>query len=127
MMATPADTYDIAMGCGALAWEWWRLEHKVTGDNWSVEVTCGEGDSDDVNEVIGHADIMKASRYVVRNAGKTITHTAKSGRTFTTRQWSTDLETACRELLFRADASDFDMHTADELLQLAVLGEVVFG
>jgi hypothetical protein len=33
----------------------------------------------------------------------------------------------CRNLIFDADEVDFDADSADQLLQVAVLGEIVFG
>jgi hypothetical protein len=33
----------------------------------------------------------------------------------------------CRNLIFAADEIDFDANSADELLQVIVLGEIVFG
>lgn len=127
--ASPADTYNVVFGCGALDHSWWLVnEFTMASGVWRARLTCGEGDEDDVVATITHTDIMRWAHHVVRHRGKMIHRTsARTGHALSYRAWSLDLETDCTALIFNVDNADFDSSTADELVQLAVRGEVTFG
>lgn len=118
--ATPQDTYDHTIGAGALSFGWW-LGCETTGvsasgdvaDDWQATLTAEDGDGDPKTVVVGHAQIMSAARKIIGDDG--VPYVSDTAR----RQ--------CRALVFDADDADFDAGTGDELLQAAVLGEVVFG
>lgn len=128
--ATPQDTFDHVFGSGALQWEWWlkTVEHNVSrGDvsaDWSVDVTADDGNDSQVTVKVDHKRVMKTARYVLAHKGQTAPRLTP-GTPY--RAWSESLERECSNLIFRADEADFDAPCADELLQLAMLGEVVFG
>jgi hypothetical protein len=118
----PQDTFDHTIGAGALQWSWW-LDAKTTGidgdgqadDGWTVALTVDDGpeSAPTTTVVLGHSEIMSAARKIMAgNAGRFVSDATR---------------VACRDLIFAADEADFDANTADELLQVAVLGEVVFG
>jgi hypothetical protein len=128
--ATPQDTFDHTFGSGALQWSWWRktVYRNVSEDgdasgNWEVAVTAENGDGGETTAIVDHALIMKTARHVLDNQGKTL----RTATGVAYPAWSLDLERQCSSLLFNADEADLDAPCADELLQLCVLGEVVFG
>lgn len=115
--AGPQDTWDHVFGAGALTWDWWLASESrgVNGGDvepdWQVTVTVGEpGDAE--TATVTHARLMTAARRVLRARP---------------RYASDALVRECRNLVFEADAADFDAASGDELLQVAVLGEVVYG
>jgi hypothetical protein len=117
--ASPEDTYDHALGSGALTFSWWRSTRNVRGisrdfdvaDDWAVEVTAEGGDGNDVTVTVDHAAVMAAARQVIKEVPKYA---------------SARLAIECRNLVFDADNADFDAAVGDELLQLIVLGELVY-
>lgn len=118
--ATPQDTFDHMLGAGAFQWSWW-LDCQVTGetgatgtvnDDWTAEITAETGDGGKATKTIDHKAILRACRSVMAELP---------------RFASQDLARECRNLIFDADAADFDAPLADELLQFMVLGEIVFG
>ena len=123
--ATPQDTQDHTLGSGALNWEWW-LNATVTGSDtpeWEAVLTIDDGDGGTKTVTVNHALVLTTARYVVANAGKTL-RTPQGGEY---PAWSGELERECRNLLTDAGEADLDASSADELLQLMVLGEVPFG
>lgn len=117
--ATPQHTYDHMFGTGAISYSWW-LSTKSTGvddkgdvtPEWSVKVTCDNGDGGETTMTVNHAAVLKAACEVIKDPPK----------------YSTDaLVRECKNLVFDADSCDFDSDSADELLQYIVLGEIVFG
>lgn len=130
--ASPQDTFDHVFGSGALSYEWWlRADYhidergKQSADDWAVDVTADNGNGGTVTVMVDHKLIMKTARYVLDNKGKL--SPARPNGTQTYPAWSKALERECQRLVLSADDADFDADIADELLQLAVLGEVVFG
>jgi hypothetical protein len=128
--ATPQDTYDHVFGSGLDQWPWWRkfITRGVdrdwhASDEWQVDVTAENGDGGETTATVDHALIMKTARRVLASKGKTL----RTATGVAYPAWSLDLERQCSHLLFNVDAADLDAPCADELLQLAVLGEVVFG
>lgn len=117
--ASPQDTYDHMFGSGATSYSWW-LSTKTTGvdadfkasDDWSVEVSCDNGDEGKTTTTVTHAAVLKAARKVLDSKPQYASET---------------LVVECKNLIFDADEADFDAVVGDELLQLIVLGEIVFG
>ena len=118
--ATPQHTYDHMFGSGATSYSWW-LGTKTTGvdmerwkatDDWSVEVTADDGNDGETTVTVDHAAVLRAARQVIKEPPKYA---------------SEALVRECKNLLFHADEADFDANSADELLQVLVLGGVVYG
>lgn len=119
--AKPQDTYDHIIGAGHIgAYSWWlgakSLTHKGSDidvpAHWTVEVTCETGEGGSKTVLVDHKAVMRAANRVVNNR-----YDAASEK----------LVRECRHLVFNADDADLDAPMADELLQLIVLGEIVFG
>lgn len=117
--ATPQDTYDHTFGTGATLCEWWHdartagvADDGTVTDDWSGRVTCDTGSGGEITLTVTHEVIMRAARQITR------THPAYVAQ-------ATAAE--CRNLLWHADDADFDADSGDQLLQVAVLGEIVFG
>jgi hypothetical protein len=126
--ATPQDTYDHVLGAGAFTYSWWR-KCETTGldatgldatDDWSATVTCDDGDGGTKTATFGHKDVIRMAARVIAAARSEDCQPAF-------QQISRSLVRDCRALVFNADEADFDAGTSDEMLQLLVLGEVVFG
>lgn len=117
--ASPQDTYDHMFGSGATSYSWW-LGTKTTGvdgsyraaDDWSVQVTADDGNGGETTVIVNHAAVLRAARQVIKAQPK-----YSSGV----------LLRECKHLIFDNDETDFDAASGDELLQVIVLGEIVFG
>lgn len=125
---TPAETLSMFLGAGAESYSWYVSEKLTTEgadsadvlnwDNvtaWSCEFVMDDPDEGDkeTTHTVTHDDIMRAVR---KFAGKT------------PPKYSTDAcQRACKDLIFRTDEADFDAATADEVLQVAMFGEVIYG
>lgn len=120
---SPNDTASLVMGTGALSYVWWFVDD-VTGvdlvngcdDDWSV--TVRECDPDDgpfgPPRVITHAVMVRAVRRIVTGGVGEM-----DGQSITRRE--------CRALVFKgADETDFDSVTADNVLQIAAFGELIY-
>ena len=118
--ATPTDTFDHTLGTGALSYPWWRA-CETTGvsdagdiaDDWTAKITADDGDAQEITVEVDHAAIIAAARKIIAGGGG--------------RYVSDTVRRQCEALIFSADDADFDAGTGDELLQVAVLGEVIFG
>jgi hypothetical protein len=112
--ATPQDTQDHILGAGALSFDWWLKADTKNFDTpeWECTITGGEGDSDDKTVVVNHAAVMKAARAILKKSPPYVTSA---------------LIRECRNLVFNVDECDFDANSADELLQVVVFGEVIYG
>lgn len=125
--ATWKDTFDHMFGSGATDYSWWG-ELIFDGmqdngydptENWSVTLICEDGFDGTKSATVNHGSVLEAAREIVRmylckdEAGKP--------------QVNDDCVLACAMLVFNADDCDFDAGTADCLLQIMVLGSVVFG
>ena len=79
---------------------------------WSAEITAANGDGGEVTVTINHAQVLKTARAIIKDHP----------------QYASDaLIRESRHLIFNADETDFDAVSADEFLQVMVLGEIVFG
>lgn len=129
--AGPQDTWDHTFGTGALTWEWWiRVDQKGIGPagdietpDWSVKLTGGAPGFDhegyppeltegEVTVEVTHKAVMSAARKVLKDRP---------------RYASAALIREARNLVFNVDEADFDAASGDELLQVVVFGDVVYG
>ncbi len=108
------DTFDIVIGSGSLSYEWWHRAEVWNEDTdiWAVRLTADSGNEGESTVVINHALVMKTARAIIES---------------TPKYASSALLRECRNLVFNSDEVDFDACSADELLQVMVLGEIVFG
>jgi hypothetical protein len=120
--ATKQDTYEWIFGSGLDTYSWWHemrpeFDYGKDGsapDDWLMVVRFEDpGEEDEVRTAsVRHADIMRAVRKIargnVRYAGK---YLAKE----------------CRNMIFDVDAVDVDAGDADCILQVAVMGAIVYG
>ncbi|MFM9367610.1 hypothetical protein [Streptomyces sp. Da 82-17] len=118
---TPQESYDHIMGASPDYWSWWNLDSNVGGldgapDDWIVKGTIENPYEDSPAELpvqLGHVEIVRAIRKIAaKKAGKYVSASAQK---------------SCSDFIFRREEADFDAGTADEVLQVAVLGEVVYG
>jgi hypothetical protein len=118
--ASPQDTFDAIFGSGATMYSWW-LNAEFTGidsagtiqtTDWTVKVPAENGDRGETTATVDHKSILKAARQIIKSAPKFA---------------SDALVRESRNLIFDADELDFDANSADEILQVLVLGEIVFG
>jgi hypothetical protein len=125
-MLTPQDTQDIAAGSGALGYDWWVVRGHTRFDtpDWRIDLELIDPQDGEVLHTLAvtHHTIMETARMVAANAGKRQTYQWGNYAA-----WSTSLERNVTRLLRNDDSHDFDAANADELLQLALAGEVVFG
>ena len=130
--AVARDTAELIIGSGATAYEWYLGtenshvwdESGRPCDDWHVTYRM-EGPEDSIlwRVDLDHQVIMKQARYVLANTGKLLR--TQAGGEY--RAWSDALERECSHLVFNVDECDFDASSADEIIQLAAYGEVVFG
>lgn len=121
---TPQDTNMVFIGSGALSFPWY-LEIATTGDantleptdDWSVTFALPAEDEETPGKryTLNHKAIMRAVSKIVHGGVRGIE------RTGTVRE-------QCR-ILRRdgAEECDFDAGTADCVMQVAALGEVIYG
>lgn len=118
---TGQETYLMFIGSGALTWEWYS-EVGVTGkdtDEWTLSFRDGAEYADQPEKgkqyKITHADVMRAVRKIADGKVGSLT----PGNSATVRE--------CRALIFKGvDETDFDAASADNVLQVAAFGEVVY-
>lgn len=121
--ATPKDTYDHIIGSVALAHSWWSgiettgVEGSEASDAWKVAALIDDPEGDEGRDFksveFDHATLMRAIRKC-----------AEKDRPRHVTDWCAR---ECRAFIFNRDECDFDANTADEVLQVAALGEVVYG
>jgi hypothetical protein len=113
------------LGSGALSFSWWQRAVTADADTpqWTAVLSCEDGYGGTKTVTVSHDVVLATARQVVGSAGKTL----RTPRGSEYPAWSRTLEQQCWRLLTDPDDADFDAPCADELLQLAVLGEVVFG
>lgn len=132
--ATQYDTHLHIFGSGALVYPWYGeitdtspddyLADPATYDGWTVTFSemdiCGTADEHPVHPgarpvrqyILDHAQILKAiKRAAFGNKAKVSATCAREARNF----------------LFRRDDTDFDSDTADQIIQVAAFGEVLYG
>lgn len=122
--ATQQETHDHIMGSGALSYPWWTdvdCDHKLTfamgreaPDGWEFTIEADNPTEEGtVKATVSHADIMRAIRKIIDGkAGKYVSETCRK---------------ECRKMIFDLDYVDFDADTADQVLQVAIFGEVHYG
>lgn len=128
MAAKPADTALSIFGACAQDYDWYAavksdFEHGDdfdAPDDWSYTVTMyNDADAPSMSDVttvrINHTVIMRTARKIVNRGYDTLPDYARP---------SNACREACKALIFDVDSADFDADTADQVLQLAVLGEV---
>lgn len=119
-----SDTYLLVFGSGAQSYSWWK---DTTGNaitrqgtpsddftGWSVDVTMETGEGDTVTKTIDHQVLMEAARTIV-NPGSRPDYIPESV--------VEDIQVLHKGSL----DVDLDANGADILIQVAILGEVVFG
>lgn len=124
---TPQDTADIFIGSGALQWSWyWQVEMSGAPvgvpdgeDGWTLTFVAvhpdeATDDEDRRRYGIDDASILRAVRKIARGEVEALKHGV------TRRE--------CQTLLFRGpDECDFDACSADNVMQVAAFGEVIYG
>lgn len=116
---THADTYTHFVGSGALSYPWYT-QVRMTPDDWTLPDSayqdwCLEWTDPESGQRhrVAHQDILRA---VHRFAGdRPPAHATRAA----VRE--------CRNLLRRPDEVDFDAASADEVIQVAGLAEIVYG
>lgn len=133
--ATARDTADLIIGSGADQYDWYQGSESAhvwdesgnAFDDWHVTYLMIDADDPNTEPVrrvdFDHRVVMKWARYVLANPVKMLRTT--TGTEYPA--WSDALERECRHLVFNVQECDFDASSADELIQLAAYGEVVFG
>lgn len=122
------DTWTHIMGSGATQWEWYQ-DTSCTPDNvgesdspadyhnWTFTFTDpGEGDDEPKTYTVGHKDVMQAMRKMVSNDRPEYVSDAA------VRECKYFLNAETRDF-----DTDFDACTADEVLQVAAFGKVIYG
>ncbi len=106
--ATLQDAYDHMFGSGALSYSW-LLGTKTTGvdfetrkasDEWSVEVTCENGDGGETTVTVDPAGVLRAARKVIENppgyaSRALVDECSTSCSTLTTPTWTRWWPTSC--------------------------------
>lgn len=118
MAVTAQDTYDIFIGSGALAYSWYQdiAEGSTEADPWSVTFTEDGDNGPEGEHTISHKTVMRAVRRIASKDGAEIRALAPAVRK------------ECQALVFKGpDDVDFDADMADQVLQVAAFGEVVYG
>ncbi|MCM1967775.1 hypothetical protein [Streptomyces sp. G1] len=117
---TLEESYDHILGASPDTWPWWDLASNVQGlsvpDGWVVEGTIENPYDDNPAHLpvrLGHVEVVRAIRRIA--SGKGGKHVSPSA------------QKSCSDFLFRREEADFDAGTADEVLQVAVFGDVVYG
>jgi len=123
---TPQESYLHIFGAFATEWSWWLKEEYLTEgwdgdfdscpDDWTVRLTCENGNGGTTIHAVCHDAIMKACRKILRISRKDEKEVHPNS----------PVARACRTFIWRPDEADFDADTADIVLQYVVLGEHVF-
>ncbi len=111
-MATSEDTYTHFLGSGALDYSWWGVDewHGDEKSDWFVRLIERDDDSEPVGLfLLTHKKLMDAVRTIARRP-------VPYAEGETRRQ--------CRAFLKDVDDADFDAATADNVIQVALFGEV---
>lgn len=112
--STTHNTYDIFIGSGAVAYPWYGSAEFPEGSeaDWSLSFT----DPDDHEHTVTRRDIMRAARRIASQEGADIPFL------------SLRVHRECQALIFKgADDVDFDADMADQVIQVAAFGKVVYG
>lgn len=121
------DTWVHLLGSGATDYEWYQelrytpdnvgeSDNRVDYRNWTFTFTeYGDNGSTGKTYTIGHKDVMQAMRKMVSKDRPEYVSDAA------VRECKCFLDYASR------DDTDFDAATADEVLQVAAFGKVIYG
>ncbi|MCX4687324.1 hypothetical protein OG401_23980 [Kitasatospora purpeofusca] len=121
---TQADVWDHIIGAHGLSWDWWSECRGTDGwdyqgdapDGWGMAVKLDNPNADGrLSFTLDARVIMRAIRKIANKGVDGPSHA----------QPSDACVRECRALIFKGDA-DFDAATADEVLQVAVLGRIVY-
>lgn len=114
-----SDVFDHFIGSGALSWEWWAEtghlgidERGDASDGWYVEVEFGVPGEDEVYPML-----LDAHRIWAAVAACASGHLNTVPRA---------LAEECTLFIFKPEATDFDAATADQVLQVAACGQVIY-
>jgi hypothetical protein len=115
---TQQDTYDHIFGSSFDIYDWWGPvrpdwdQRKEAPHGWSVLVPVRDGETNGWRKVlVTHSVILGAMRKVAKGDVKYTSPAAIE---------------ACKDFLKDPDDADFDANTADEVMQIATLGELVY-
>jgi hypothetical protein len=118
MKATEQDTFDHIFGTGFDTYSWWgqvRTDwdmRNAAPDGWTAYVPVEDGDTGEWKTVlVTHSLILGAMQKI---AAGDVKYTSLSA-----------IE-ASRDFLKDPELSDFDANTADEVMQLVTLGELIY-
>ncbi len=85
-----------------------------------MEVTCEDGNGGTATAIITHEVVLRAARALMADSQQD-----SHGDSVKLLAWQSTRREAAN-LVMRASETDFDAATSDELLQVIVLGKVVF-
>ncbi|MFF1450185.1 hypothetical protein ACFVYF_18900 [Streptomyces sp. NPDC058274] len=115
---TQQDTYDHIFGSSFDIYNWWGPvrpewdQRKEAPHGWSVLVPYEDGDTGEWKKaLITHSVILGAMRRLAKGDVKYA---------------SDSVARECRAFLKDPEDADFDANTADEVMQIATLGELVY-
>lgn len=115
---TQQDTYDHIFGAGFDYLSWWGPirpgwdQREEAPHGWYVIVPVLDGDNQWKKVLVTHSMILSAMRKLAEGDVKYATASVAEG---------------CRDFLNDPSDADFDASTADEVMQIVTLGEVVYG
>lgn len=116
---TQQDTYDHIFGSGFDLYNWWGPvrpewdQREPAPHGWSVLVPVEDGETGKLrNVLVTHSVILAAMRKLATGDVKYASRSAAE---------------ACRDFLNDPEDADFDAGTADEVMQVATLGQVIYG
>ncbi|MFF8629700.1 hypothetical protein [Streptomyces werraensis] len=116
---TQQDTYDHIFGSSFDIYNWWGQirpewdQREPAPHGWSVVVPFEHGDTGEWRKaLVTHSMILSAMRRLAKGDVKYA---------------SDSVAEACRDFLADPEDADFDAATADEVMQIVTLGEVVYG
>jgi hypothetical protein len=119
MVPTEQDTYDHIFGSGFDTYSWWgqvRTSWDMRNpapDGWTAYVPVEDGDTGEWRTaMVTHSLILGAMEKLAEGDVK----------------YATDsVARECREFLKGPEDADFDAGTADEVMQMVTLGEIIYG
>lgn len=121
---TGTDTWDYFIGSGALSYGWYDVEsHRPEGDDWIVrfrDATCPE---DKRVYVLDHKRVMVA---LVKCARAYLRHVEGTPLPVWCKYVSVSTLREAYAFLADPDYADFDAASADQVLQVAAFGEVLY-
>lgn len=123
---TPTDTHDTFMGSGALSYPWWRIT-ETTGkafeldpaDDWAVTVREYDPDHDKEGD--------KLTTFDHKTLNKAVNTLARTGKDKKPEGMNPDVLSECRTFIADPNDADFDADAADQVMQYAAFGKVIYG